>query len=65
DATLMRDMLMSWTNIDIKKLAGTGINSPENAIFMTADEYFSFGQFQLYFDKEAVSPHQSFMMVSR
>ena len=48
-------MLRSWTGIDVTKLAGSKINSPENAILMTSDEHKSFGRFRWYLDKEAVS----------
>ncbi|KAF8873785.1 hypothetical protein BD779DRAFT_1451433, partial [Infundibulicybe gibba] len=43
------------TSIDIKELTEAKINSPENAIFMSTDEYSSFGKFLIYFDEEAVS----------
>lgn len=48
-------MLQSWTRVDISKLAGSNINSPENGIFMTASEHLDFGTFKFYLDKEAVS----------
>jgi len=48
-------MLRSWTEIDVKKLAGSKINSPENAILMTYDQHKEFGRFRWYLDKDAVS----------
>ena len=38
-------MLRSWTEIDVTKLAGSNINSPENAILMTSNEDKQFGRF--------------------
>jgi hypothetical protein len=48
-------MLQSWTNVDFRKLVGSKINSPANAIFMTAEEHHSFGRFRFYLDKQMVS----------
>ncbi|KAF8879713.1 hypothetical protein BD779DRAFT_1124475 [Infundibulicybe gibba] len=53
DPTHMRDMLISWTNLDVEKLTGPNLNSPANAILMTLTEHSMFGNFQIYFDKEA------------
>ncbi|KAJ7212483.1 hypothetical protein GGX14DRAFT_361474, partial [Mycena pura] len=39
---------------DLRKLVGSNINSPANAIFTTADEHYSFGRFCFYLDKQAV-----------
>ncbi len=49
------DMLQSWTQIDFKTLVGPNINSPTNAVYMTKVEHASFGHFEFYLDKEAVS----------
>ncbi|KAJ6600191.1 hypothetical protein B0H10DRAFT_2441155 [Mycena sp. CBHHK59/15] len=53
DAARTWDMLQSWTNLDLGKLVGSNINSPTNAIFMTADEHYSFGRFRFYLDEQA------------
>ncbi|KAJ7799932.1 hypothetical protein B0H14DRAFT_3885845 [Mycena olivaceomarginata] len=45
DAARTWDMLQSWTNVDFRKLVGSKINSPANAIFMTAEEHHSFGRY--------------------
>lgn len=49
------DMLQSWTQIDFRRVLGSDINSPANTIYMTRQEHDSFGNFDFYFDKEAVS----------
>ncbi|KAJ6609733.1 hypothetical protein B0H10DRAFT_1652538, partial [Mycena sp. CBHHK59/15] len=54
DAARTWDMLQSWTNLDLRKLVGSDINSPTNAIFMSADEHYSFGRFHFYLDERAV-----------
>ncbi|CAK5276762.1 unnamed protein product [Mycena citricolor] len=51
DPAQTRDMLQSWTNLDFKKLFGSKINSPMNAIFMTAEEHHSFARFRFYLEK--------------
>ncbi|KAJ6621954.1 hypothetical protein B0H10DRAFT_2214770 [Mycena sp. CBHHK59/15] len=53
DAARTWDMLQSWTNLDLRKLVGSDINSPTNAIFMSADEHYSFGRFHFYLDERA------------
>lgn len=55
NAALTWDMLQSWTQIDFRTLDGSTINSPANTIYMTREEYDSFGSFSFYFDEEAVS----------
>ncbi|CAK5279108.1 unnamed protein product [Mycena citricolor] len=52
DAARTWDMLQSWTNLDLRKILGSKINSPANAIFMTAEEHHSFGRFRFYLDKQ-------------
>jgi hypothetical protein len=49
------DMLQSWTQIDFRMLLRSDINSPANTIYMTRQEHRTFGNFDFYFDKEAVS----------
>ncbi|KAF9531568.1 hypothetical protein CPB83DRAFT_833263 [Crepidotus variabilis] len=60
DAARTWDMFQAWTSIDVKKLAGSKINLPENAIYMTMEEHFDFGAFTFYFDKDEYpdSPHK-------
>ncbi|KAF9482406.1 hypothetical protein BDN70DRAFT_991193 [Pholiota conissans] len=48
-----RDMFLSWTHIDVQKLAGSNINLPTNAIYMTINEHVFFRQFVFYLDEEA------------
>jgi hypothetical protein len=48
-------MLQSWTQINIKELVGSNINSPTNALYMTNGDHRAFGQFRFYLDKDAVS----------
>ena len=48
-------MLQSWTQIDIKEVVESNINSPTNALYMTNDEHRAFGHFRFYLDKDAVS----------
>jgi hypothetical protein len=48
-------MLQAWTQIGFETLIRSKINSPTNAIYMTKTEHVSFGHFELYFDKDAVS----------
>jgi hypothetical protein len=49
------EMLRKWTQIDFTTLLGSAINSPANSIYMTTEEHMAFGNFDFYFDKEAVS----------
>jgi len=55
DAAHTWDILQSWTQIDIKKVVGSNINSPTNALYMTTSEHRTFGHFRFYLDKDAVS----------
>jgi hypothetical protein len=48
-------MLECWTQIDFRKLVGTKISSPTNAIYMSKEEHSNFGEFVFYLDKEVVS----------
>ena len=48
------DMLRSWTGIDLDKLVGSKINTPENAILMCCEQHLDFGRFEWYLDKDAV-----------
>ncbi|KAL0952337.1 hypothetical protein HGRIS_006617 [Hohenbuehelia grisea] len=52
DAAHTWDMLQAWTQLDIRNLSGSQINSPSNAIFMTTTEQDNFGKFQFYLDKD-------------
>jgi hypothetical protein len=54
DAARTWDMLHCWAQFDIEKLAGTNINDPINAIYMTSNDHDSFGRFHFYLDKDAV-----------
>ncbi len=49
------DMFRSWTQVDLRTLVGSTIDSPTNAIYMTMMEHATFGRFDFYLDKEAVS----------
>jgi hypothetical protein len=49
------DILQSWTQIDLRGLAGSKITSPPNGIYMTSDDHDYFGAFKFYLDKSAVS----------
>lgn len=49
------EMLRSWTQIDFTTLLESDIDSPANSIYMTTIEHLAFGNFDFYFDKEAVS----------
>ena len=42
-------MLQSWTQIDIKELVGSNINSRASALYMTGGDHRAFGQFRFYF----------------
>ena len=53
-AAVTWDMLRSWTGIDLDKLVGSKINTPENAILMCREQHLSFGRFKWYLDKDAV-----------
>jgi hypothetical protein len=53
NAACTRDMFQSWTQIDIRTVLTSDINSPGNTIYMTREEQESFGNFDFYFDKEA------------
>jgi len=53
-AAITWDMLQSWTGIDLDKLVGSKINSPENAILMCRDQHLDFGHYKWYLDKDAV-----------
>ncbi len=55
DAARTWDMLQSWTQIDIKEVVGSNINSPTNALYMTNNEHLAFGHFRFYLDKDVVS----------
>ncbi|KIM40633.1 hypothetical protein M413DRAFT_446058 [Hebeloma cylindrosporum] len=46
------DILQSWTQIDLQPLAGSGINSASNGIFMSTMAHETFRTFQLYLDKD-------------
>jgi hypothetical protein len=59
NAACTRDMFQSWTQIDIRTVLTSDINSPGNTIYMTREEQESFGNFDFYFDKEAVSCFQA------
>lgn len=48
-------MLQSWMSIDLNLLLESNIDRPSNAIFMAGLDHTSFSNFDLYFDKEAVS----------
>jgi hypothetical protein len=43
-------MLQQWTSLDILGLAGANINSPSNAILLSADNHYWFGDFSLWFE---------------
>ena len=45
------DMLESWTQIDFRKLVGSTISTPSNAIYMNESEHFKFRTFELYPDR--------------
>jgi len=52
DAARTWDILQSWTQIDIKEVVGSKINSPANALYMTTSEHRAFGHFRFYLDKD-------------
>lgn len=54
DAARTRDMLQSWTRMDIGAHTGPDIDSLKNAIYMTTDEHTQFRRFGFYLDKQAV-----------
>ena len=51
EAATTWDMLRSWTSIDIRKLTGSRMNDPENAILMNQNEHLWFGQFEFILTK--------------
>ena len=53
-AAITWDILRSWTGIDLDKLVGSKINTPENAILMCRDQHLDFGRYKWYLDKDAV-----------
>ncbi|KAL9708594.1 hypothetical protein Ac2012v2_008139 [Leucoagaricus gongylophorus] len=53
EAAITWDMLRSWTGIDLGKLVGSKINTPENTILMCRDQHLDFGRYRWYLDKDA------------
>ncbi|KAL9709395.1 hypothetical protein Ac2012v2_007131 [Leucoagaricus gongylophorus] len=51
EAAITWDMLRSWTGIDLGKLVGSKINTPENTILMCYDQHLDFGRYRWYLDK--------------
>ena len=54
EAAITWDMLRSWTGIDLGKLVGSKINTPENTILMCYDQHLDFGRYRWYLDKNTV-----------
>ena len=54
EAAITWDMLRSWTGIDLGKLVGSKINTPENTILMCHDQHLDFGRYRWYLDKNVV-----------
>ncbi|KAJ7091544.1 hypothetical protein B0H15DRAFT_241626 [Mycena belliarum] len=58
-------MFQLWTNLDLRKLCGSDLNSPMNVISMSGDEHYSFGRFHFYLEEQMSANQYKARMIQR